>query len=503
MRFGLPHWKRLWLAPLVLLALFAGCGDDDNPAAPTDTTAPAAVTTLATGTATAHTVVLIWTAVGDDGTTGTADLYDVRYSTATITAENFASATAASGEPAPGVAGSPQTMTVAGLSAATPYYFAMKTRDDASNWSDISNVVTATTAESGDETLPDAVNDLDGTALSTSSVLLTWTAPGDDGATGTAAEYDIRYTTNELTNASWESATRASGEPAPDSAGTVQQMTVAGLEAGEDYYFAMKTRDEAGNESAISNIEMVNTPADQTSPPGLLVPDFPDSVCISSADAYASGAKSWVEVQLLMVNAYAGLANAFFGPMQGADWEHTGDCWDWYYNYLGCDVHYRACQDGSEYTYTMALNGSCGDTYEDWTQYRAIVDTDTRTGTVYLYEVNTTNVEAAWVWTWAADENSGTYTFYSGDPATAPIDATIEWQRSADLNVFDVTYIEPESAKVVTHFVKEPCAGWQHSYQWDGSAWWMQNDIVWNSDDTGYWDTYEQGNPNPIEHHPW
>jgi phosphodiesterase/alkaline phosphatase D-like protein len=127
MRFDPANLRRFWLVPLVLLVLIAACGDDDNPTAPTDTTAPAAIGTLATGTITAHTVVLTWTAVGDDSLTGTASQYDIRYSTATITAGNFGSATAVSGEPTPTAAGTAQQMTVTGLTAATPYYFAMKT----------------------------------------------------------------------------------------------------------------------------------------------------------------------------------------------------------------------------------------------------------------------------------------------------------------------------------------------------------------------------------------
>jgi hypothetical protein len=153
----------------------------------------------------------------------------------------------------------------------------------------------------------------------------------------------------------------------------------------------------------------------------------------------------------------------------------------------------------------MTVDGSCyGDTYDNWVQYRANVDTDARTGTFRVYELNTTNIEAAWIWTWAADENSGTYTFYQGDPATTPIDATIEWSRSANHNVFDVTYLVPEQSKIETHFVKEPCSGWQHTYEWNstGAAWWQEYDIVWNPDGTGYWDTYDQEGALQ-EHHTW
>ena len=113
-----------------------------------DTTAPDAVTALATGTVTASSVALSWTAPGDDGATGTATTYDVRYSTATITAGNWASATLASGEPSPQVAGSAESFTVTGLSASTTYYFAIKTSDEVPNESAISNVPSAATSAS-------------------------------------------------------------------------------------------------------------------------------------------------------------------------------------------------------------------------------------------------------------------------------------------------------------------------------------------------------------------
>ena len=373
MRSDASFLRRFWLVPLVVLALFAGCGGDDDPTVPTDTTAPAAITTLATGTVTAHTVVLIWTAVGDDGTTGTADLYDVRYSTATITAGNFASATTVSGEPTPGIAGTPQTMTVTGLGAATPYFFAMKTRDEASNWSDISNVVTATTAESGDETAPAAVTDLDGAAISTTSVLLTWTAPGDDGSTGTAAEYDIRYATTTISNANWGTATPATGEPAPEVAGTAQDLTVTGLTSDQDYFFALKTRDEAGNESALSNVGGPSRPRKPGRParaPGARLPGHGLHLGRREVRLVREAGRAEPAVSGERVRGLGGrVLQAAAGRRVGAQW-----------GLLELELRLprlhrplRGCQAGTEYTYTMTVDGSCSsDTYDNWVQFRAV-----------------------------------------------------------------------------------------------------------------------------------
>ncbi|MCK4735406.1 MAG: Ig-like domain-containing protein [Methanophagales archaeon] len=112
-----------------------------------DTTPPAQITNLATSTPTNSTIDLTWTAPGDDGNTGTATTYDIRYleGTTPIADANWASATQCTGEPAPQVAGSSETFTVTGLSPSTTYYFALKTADEVPNESPLSNVESGTT----------------------------------------------------------------------------------------------------------------------------------------------------------------------------------------------------------------------------------------------------------------------------------------------------------------------------------------------------------------------
>jgi len=89
----------------------------------------------------ADTVRLSWTAPGDDGAIGTATLYDMRMSTSPIDLSNWSSAGAVPGMPAPRVAGTKQTVTVTGVTRGTTYYFAVRTQDDAGNWSGISNLL--------------------------------------------------------------------------------------------------------------------------------------------------------------------------------------------------------------------------------------------------------------------------------------------------------------------------------------------------------------------------
>src|SRR3569833_4625294 len=90
-----------------------------SPASPSlDVTAPAAVV-LSTVTVTSGSVQLTWSAPGDDNNSCTPATYDVRYSTSAIVAPIWASATQATGEPTPSVAGSGESFTVTGLSATT------------------------------------------------------------------------------------------------------------------------------------------------------------------------------------------------------------------------------------------------------------------------------------------------------------------------------------------------------------------------------------------------
>ena len=123
----------------------------------------------------------------------------------------------------------------------------------------VDDVFTVTVA---DQTAPATVTLATGTATS-SSIDLSWTAPGDDGATGTATTYDVRYSTSTINEANWGSAQQASGEPSPQVASSSESFTVTGLIASTTYYFAIKTSDEVPNVSAISNV-----PSGTTGAPG-------------------------------------------------------------------------------------------------------------------------------------------------------------------------------------------------------------------------------------------
>jgi hypothetical protein len=81
-----------------------------------------------------------------------------------------------------------------------------------------------------------------------------WTAPGDDSLVGRATTYDMRYSTLPLTAANFAAATKLTGLPRPAYAGAAESCVVSTLTDNVQYYLAIKTADEVGNWSSISNV---------------------------------------------------------------------------------------------------------------------------------------------------------------------------------------------------------------------------------------------------------
>ena len=225
-----------------------------------DVTPPAAVLDVAVITTSSATIGLQWTAPADDlGAGGAVASYDLRYSTSTIDESNWASATPADDEPTPAAPGQTDTCTVTGLAPSTQYYFAIKSSDASANVSALSNVASGTT-QAPDTTPPAAITDLATSDVASNQVTLNWTAPGDDGNQGQASQYDVRYATSAITEeADFAAATQATGEPAPQAAGSAESFVVTGLTADTTYWFAVKVSDEVPNTSSLSNVVSATT----------------------------------------------------------------------------------------------------------------------------------------------------------------------------------------------------------------------------------------------------
>ncbi len=111
---------------------------------------------------------------------------------------------------------------------------------------------------------PSQITDLSVSNISNHTLQLNWTAPGDDGNVGTAHSYEVRYSTTAISDSAsseekqawWSSAVpiKNPSPPKPKAAGSSQNVAVNSLASGTTYYFAMKSSDEAGNISELSNI---------------------------------------------------------------------------------------------------------------------------------------------------------------------------------------------------------------------------------------------------------
>src|SRR6185369_1557190 len=95
-------------------------------------------------------------------------------------------------------------------------------------------------AASADATAPGAAT-LSLSGATGSSIAVGWTAPGDDGASGTVTRYELRYATAAISDASFPSATPVTTAPAPAAGGTAQGVTVTGLAPSTTYYFALRS----------------------------------------------------------------------------------------------------------------------------------------------------------------------------------------------------------------------------------------------------------------------
>jgi hypothetical protein len=175
-----------------------------------------------------HRVDLAWTAVGDDGSIGTAASYQLGWILGRpIESEEDWRMAQRSGFdlPDPAPAGTPQTLAVEGLEAATTYGFCLRAVDEAMNISPLSPPQTVTTLdppEPGDSEPPAPIDDLVSSAL-VDGFFLEWTATGDDGTLGVAAQYELGFLEGGPieTEDDWSAATViTAGLPAPLAPGT-------------------------------------------------------------------------------------------------------------------------------------------------------------------------------------------------------------------------------------------------------------------------------------------
>jgi hypothetical protein len=110
-----------------------------------------------------------------------------------------------------------------------------------------------------DLTAPAPVADLAVTSTKATQLALQWTASGDDGNVGTAAKYDLRWSTSPIDASNFSLATVIPTN-APQAAGTLETAVVT-VPPETTVYLAMLVSDEQFNTSTLSNVVSVTTPA--------------------------------------------------------------------------------------------------------------------------------------------------------------------------------------------------------------------------------------------------
>lgn len=125
-----------------------------------------------------------------------------------------------------------------------------------------------------DTTPPGPITGFAVSAVDPDGITLSWQATGDDGFTGTAAQYDLRYATEPIrTEADFEAARPVDAVPPPQPSGRMETFTVSGLRTDTPYYFALLARDNVNNASPLATTAENAVIVDDTV---LIQPGFPN-----------------------------------------------------------------------------------------------------------------------------------------------------------------------------------------------------------------------------------
>ena len=124
----------------------------------------------------------------------------------------------------------------------------------------------AQTVRAVDTAPPDTIKDLTVATSTDSTLTLTWTAPGDDGMSGIASQYDLRMDTKAIAAEDALLAPIVGGEPDPLPGGTAQTMVIKDLSPGAKYWFVIRAQDRLANVSKFSDAAEGMTLFDTTPP---------------------------------------------------------------------------------------------------------------------------------------------------------------------------------------------------------------------------------------------
>jgi|GEM_PF-1869802 len=287
------------------------------------------------------------------------------------------------------------------------------------------------------------------------SVLLTWTATGDDGSTGIASRYDVRYSSSAITAGNFASATALANPPQPRPAGMTEEWSVSLTpQPGQDLFFAVRAFDEADNGSNVSN----SAPFD----PGSIHSPVADTVLVDEenrivtlvAETTPSCVDSYFQFQVDTVSGFSGPLTAFDnGPDETAQASFAG--------LLDNTVYYWRCRaiatdetDTSSFTATRAfmpfvdLSTGCDDfavqspgdgvVVPQLRPTLVVTNMNTDAGNVYFFELDDDSSFSELVSNGVVDQQDGGFTSW-----VVPVDlvagSTYYWRTEANACGFNVS----------------------------------------------------------------
>lgn len=215
---------------------------------PRDDFPPAPVIDLQAALSAPDSVVLAWTAPGDNANTGTAAKYELRVTPNPFQAIDF-SLPLTPGVPVPAVAGTSQRFAFQPNAPGTLLYFALRALDAAGNAAPHSNVPALQIPVSSGT----LVTTLSAASAGDSVVKLRWQPPS-----ATVLGYDVRGARAPLDDTSWGSAPLARVVPA--STGSGDSTLFTGLEPGTTWWFGLRAMTSGGQPGPLSNVATITVP---------------------------------------------------------------------------------------------------------------------------------------------------------------------------------------------------------------------------------------------------
>lgn len=197
---------------------------------------------------------------------------------------------------------------------------------------------------------PTAVGDLRAIEIASDGATLAFTVTGDDGDQGQATGFEVRYSTNPITEQSWSNATVGRCVPRVGQPGDAHEFTLRDLRFSTTYHIAVKVYDNVGNFSEISNVVSFATLGVETlwlddaeSEGGFLVPSADGLWTRSDVDSF-DGSFCWTESA---TGEYGNNVLTALTSLPFSLQEHKSAWLEWYHWY---DFEYQtiAFYDGGE-----------------------------------------------------------------------------------------------------------------------------------------------------------